>query len=281
MRLDQYVAQYWPEYSRAVWQKYIEAGYVSVNGEVVTSSKKTLGEDDEVTVDIPAPTDYSEHTLPVIFENDDVIVINKPSGVLTHSKGAVNEEFTVADFVRERMTEPEDTNRPGIVHRLDRATSGIIIAAKNSAAKHHLQKQFQDRKAKKEYIAITRGIPKHPKASVDIPIERNPKEPSQFRVGTNGKPAHTDYEVIAHNDRFSVISLRPTTGRTHQLRVHLEYLGTPIVGDDIYDGGKSPIGRLALHARSLEITLPGGKRETFIAELPEDFAAAVEKISHG
>lgn len=281
MRLDQYVAQYWPEYSRAVWQKYIEAGYVSVNGEVVTSSKKALGEDDEVTVNIPAATDYSEHTLPIIFENDDVIVINKPSGVLTHSKGAVNEEFTVADFMRERMTEPEDTNRPGIVHRLDRATSGVIIAAKNSAAKHHLQKQFQDRKAKKEYIAITRGIPKHPKAAIDIPIERNPKEPSKFRVGTNGKSAHTDYEVVAQNDRFSVVSLRPTTGRTHQLRVHLEYLGTPIVGDEVYGGGKSPIGRLALHARSLEITLPGGKRETFVAELPDDFAQAVENISRG
>lgn len=278
MRLDQYVAQYWPEYSRSVWQKYIESGYVSVNGEVVTSPKKQLGEDDEVTVNIPEATDYSEHTLPVIFENDDVIVINKPSGVLTHSKGAVNEEFTVADFMREHMTEREDTNRPGIVHRLDRATSGIIIAAKNSAAKHHLQKQFQDRKAKKEYLAITRGIPTHPKAAIDIPIERNPKEPSQFRVGASGKSAHTDYEVIGQNERFAVLSLRPTTGRTHQLRVHLEYMGTPILGDDVYGGGKSPIGRLALHARSLEITLPGGERKTFTAEPPEDFQQAIGKI---
>lgn len=281
MRLDQYVAQYWPEYSRAMWQKYIEAGYVRVNGEVVTSSKKSLGEDDEVTVHIPAATDYSEKTLPVIFENDDVIVMNKPSGVLTHSKGAVNEEFTVADFVRTRMSEPEDTNRPGIVHRLDRATSGVIIAAKHSAAKHHLQKQFQDRKAKKQYIAITRGIPKLPTAAIDIPIERNPKEPSKFRVGTNGKSAHTEYEVIDHNERFAVISLKPSTGRTHQLRVHMEYLGTPIVGDEIYGGGKSPIGRLALHAKSLEITLPGGERKTFVAELPEDFQAAVEAITRG
>ncbi len=280
MRLDQYVAQYWPEYSRSVWQKYIEAGYVQVNGVVETSPKKQLGEDDEVSVHVPEETDYSAHELPIIFENDDVIVINKPSGVLTHSKGAVNEEFTVADFVRGKMTEPEDNNRPGIVHRLDRATSGVIITAKHPAAKPHLQKQFQDRKAKKEYIAITRGIPKHPKAAIDIPIERNPKEPSQFRVGASGKPAHTDYEVIAHSDRFSVISLKPTTGRTHQLRVHLEYLGTPIVGDNVYGGGKSPIGRLALHARSLEITLPGGKRETFIAELPDDFAQVVENISH-
>lgn len=279
MRLDQYVAQYWPEYSRATWQKYIEAGYVKVNGEVITSSKKTLGEDDEVTVLVPAATDYSAETLPVIFENDDVIVMNKPSGVLTHSKGAVNEEFTVADFVHGKMTEPDDTNRPGIVHRLDRATSGIIIAAKNATAKHHLQKQFQDRKAKKEYIAIVRGAPKHPQAAIDIPIERNPKEPSRFRVGMNGKSAHTEYEVIGHNDRFSVVSLKPTTGRTHQLRVHLAYIGTPILGDDVYEGGKSPIGRLALHARSLEITLPGGERRTFVAEPPDDFQAAIKAIT--
>ncbi len=245
---------------------------------VESSPKKLLGEDDEVTVHVPEATDYSTHELPVIYEDDDVIVINKPSGVLTHSKGAVNEEFTVADFVRGKMTEPEDTNRPGIVHRLDRATSGVIIAAKHSAAKHHLQKQFQDRKAKKEYIAITRGVPKHPVAAIDLPIERNPKEPSKFRVGSNGKSAHTEYEVLAHNDRISVISLKPTTGRTHQLRVHLEYLGTPIAGDDVYGGGKSSIGRLALHARSLEITLPGGQRQTFVAEPPTDFQAAIEAI---
>lgn len=278
MRLDQYVAQYWPEYSRSVWQKYIEAGYVQVNGVVESSPKKLLGEDDEVTVHVPETMDYSTQELPVIYEDADVVVINKPSGVLTHSKGAVNEEFTVADFVRSKMTEPEDTNRPGIVHRLDRATSGVIIAAKHPAAKHHLQKQFQDRKAKKEYIAITRGIPKHLKATIDLPIERNPKEPSKFRVGASGKSAHTEYKVLAHNDRFSVISLKPTTGRTHQLRVHLEYLGTPIAGDDVYGGGKSQIGRLALHARSLEITLPGGQRQTFVAELPADFQTALEAI---
>lgn len=239
-----------------------------------------MGEDDEVTVDIPAAIDYSAHTLPVIFENDDVIVINKPSGVLTHSKGAMNEEFTVADFVRGKMTEPEDTNRPGIVHRLDRATSGVMIAAKHTAAKHYLQKQFQDRRAKKEYLALTRGIPKHFRAAIDIPIERNPKEPSKFRAGPNGKPAHTDYEVLAHNDRFAVIRLNPQTGRTHQLRVHLKYIGTPIAGDQQYGGGKSPVDRLALHACSLEITLPGGTRKVFEAEVPAEFRAAIRMIQH-
>src|SRR5687768_13231876 len=150
MRLDSYLAQYWPEFSRSQWQKYVTAGYVHVNGVVQTSSKYSLGEDDEVTTHVPDRPDYSKSELPVIFENDDVIVINKPVGVLTHAKGAVADEFTVADFVRGHMSEPDDTNRPGIVHRLDRGTSGIIIAAKNAEAKRHLQKQFQDRKAKKE-----------------------------------------------------------------------------------------------------------------------------------
>lgn len=280
MRLDAYLAQYWPEYSRSQWQKYVEAGYVQVNGKVETSAKQTLGEDDEVTTHIPTTPDFADQELPVIYENDDVIVINKPVGVLTHAKGAVSEEFTVADFVRRRMSEPDDTNRPGIVHRLDRGTSGIIIAAKNSEAKRHLQKQFQDRKAKKEYLAIVSGRLKHDKARIELPIERNPKAPASFRVGASGKAAVTDYEVITSNGKYSVVSLRPVTGRTHQLRVHLHEIGTPILGDTLYDGAKSPIDRLCLHARSLEITLPGGERRIFTAEPPVDFAELMSEVGH-
>lgn len=281
MRLDAYLAQYWPEYSRSQWQKYITAGYVQVNGSVETSAKRTLGEDDEVTTHVPDQPDFSDDMLPIIFENDDVIVINKPPNVLTHVKGAVSEEFTVADFVRRHMTEPDETNRPGIVHRLDRGTSGIIIAAKNSVAKRHLQKQFQDRKAKKEYIAVVAGRPKHEKARIELPIERNPKAPASFRVGAGGKSAVTDYEVVAANDKYSVISLRPVTGRTHQLRVHLHELGTPIVGDTLYGGAKSPIDRMCLHAKSLEITLPGGDRRTFTAEPPADFTDLINSVTNG
>jgi 23S rRNA pseudouridine1911/1915/1917 synthase len=172
VRLDQYVAEYWPEYSRSQWQKYIAAGYVTINGEIVTSPKVPLGEDDEVKVDLPTATDYSEHTLPVIYEDDNVCVINKPAGVLTHSKGAVNEEFTVAEFIRPHSTDSQENNRPGIVHRLDRDTSGVIIVAKNGETKGMLQKQFQDRRAKKTYIAVVDGSPKHAEAKIDLPIER-------------------------------------------------------------------------------------------------------------
>ena len=279
MRLDQYVAQYWPEYSRSVWQKYIATGYVRVNDAIITSTKYELGEDDEVTVHIPEEPDYSASELPIIYEDDHVLVLNKPAGVLTHAKGEVAEEFTVADFVRLRMTEKDTTNRPGIVHRLDRDTSGIIICAKDSETKGKLQKQFQDRKAHKTYLAIVRGTPKKLAATLDLPIERNPKKPSTHRVGVNGKSAVTRYEVLGTNGTYSVVRLHPETGRTHQLRVHMAYIGTPIVGDRLYGTEKSPINRLCLHAEQLEITIPTSRRETFVAAPPEDFQALMDRIN--
>ena len=279
MRLDQYVAQFWPEHSRSVWQKYIAAGHVLVNGTVETSAKFMLGEDDEVTVCAPDQPDFTDQTLPVVYEDEHVLVINKPSGVLTHAKGELLDEFTAADFVKSRMTEPEEGNRPGIVHRLDRDTSGILIAAKDSSTKHLLQKQFQDRKAHKTYLAVVSGVPKQLKATIDLPIERDPKKPSIHRVGPNGKQATTAYEVIGSNDRMSVIRLKPVTGRTHQLRVHMAYIGTPIVGDKLYGSSKSPIDRLCLHAESLEITIPPSRREQFYAKPPNDFKTLMERVS--
>lgn len=280
MRLDAYMAEFWPEYSRSTWQKYIEMGLVEVNSAIVTSVKYQLGEDDVVTVKTLPVVSFDEQTLPVVYEDDHVVVINKPVGVLTHAKGALTEEFSVAEFVRPRMTEKDDTNRPGIVHRLDRATSGIIICAKDGEAKKLLQKQFQDRKAHKTYIAVVKGTPKHPEAKIDLPIGRNPKAPSSFRVDAKGKPAVTTYKTLASNGTYGVLELKPQTGRTHQLRVHLAYIGCPIVGDTLYNGGKSPISRMCLHAKELEITIPNSQRETFVAPLPDDFAAFVKDISY-
>lgn len=280
MRLDAYMAAFWPEYSRSVWQKYIEMDLVEVNGAVVTSVKHQLGEDDVVTVKTLPVASFDEQTLPVVYEDDHVLVINKPAGVLTHAKGALTEEFSVAEFVRPKMNEPDETNRPGIVHRLDRATSGIIIVAKDGATKRLLQKQFQDRKAHKTYLAVVKGTPKHPEAKIDLPIGRNPKAPSSFRVDAKGKPAVTTYKVLAGNGIYSVLELKPQTGRTHQLRVHLAYIGCPIVGDTLYDGGKSPIGRMCLHAAELEITIPTSTRKTFAVPLPEDLKRFAKEIGY-
>ncbi|MEI9914151.1 MAG: RluA family pseudouridine synthase [Candidatus Saccharibacteria bacterium] len=207
-------------------------------------------------------------SIPVIYENDDLIVINKPIGVLSHSKGAFNPEATVATWMEDKYKD-EKNERSGIVHRLDRLTSGIMITSKTDEATKWLQKQFSTRKVKKTYIAIVSGHLSHPQAIIDLPIERNPKAPQSFRVGAGGKSALTEYTVLDTNDKFSLIELRPTTGRTHQLRVHLAHLGHPIVGDNIYKG--KPADRMYLHAKSLEITLPNKERKTFEAPLPKEF----------
>ena len=273
MRLDIYCAQYWPEQSRSTWQKLIKNGSVRVNGEVVDSPKYELGEDDYVQAEQPKTPDYSEQSLPVVYEDDNVIVINKPVGVLAHSKGALNDEFTVADFFRSRTTYHLDTNRPGIIHRLDRDTSGIMIGAKTPEAGRLLAKQFQDKKAKKIYQAVLDGIPKEPKAVLDLPIGRNPKHPSQFRVDAGGKSAETYYEIEQTGKTRSLARLEPRTGRTHQLRVHMAYIGTPIRGDVVYGKAAS---RLFLHARSLEITIAPGTRKTFTAPVPDEFLQEID-----
>jgi 23S rRNA pseudouridine1911/1915/1917 synthase len=267
-RLDVELAERYPEISRSTWQKHIKAGHISVNGEVLSSTKQDIVKSDDIAVSIPAASDFSGDSLPIIYIDDNVIVINKPIGVLSHSKGAMNDEFTVADFFSRYSTYNADTNRPGIVHRLDRDTSGVMIGARNLETATMLQKQFADRKTKKTYVAIVDGIPKSPKAQIDLPIGRNPSAPSTFRVDVKGKAALTTYEVLAENGKIALVKLAPRTGRTHQLRVHMKYIGTPIKGDKVY--GKES-DRLYLHAGSLEITIPTSDRQTFTAPLPQAF----------
>lgn len=274
IRLDQEVARRYGEYSRSTVQKYIKAGYVSVNGQSATSTKQEVTENDEIALVPPTPTDTSDKELPIIYIDDNVIVVNKPAGVLTHSKGALNDEFTVADFFRRYTTNALDTTRPGIVHRLDRDTSGVIIGARNDEAAAMLKKQFADRTTKKQYTAVIDGTPKLDTAMIDLPIGRNPSAPSKFRVDSKGKPALTAYEVVRSNGVQSLVELRPKTGRTHQLRVHMQYIGTPIAGDRVY-GAQDSAKRLCLHAHTLELTIPGSERKVFVAEPPKLFEEMV------
>lgn len=269
-RLDLELAARYPELSRSTWQKHIKAGHVTVNGVEQLSPKLDISANDAIAVAIPDATDFSDSELPIIFIDDNVIVINKPVGVLTHSKGALNDEFTVADFFRRYSTYNIDTNRPGIVHRLDRDTSGVMIGARNPETAEMLQKQFADRKTKKAYSAVIDGIPKNNSAVIDLPIGRNPSAPSTFRVDAKGKDAQTSYDILESNGTYSLVELRPKTGRTHQLRVHMSYLNTPIHGDRVY--GKAA-DRLYLHAHTLEITIPHGDRQTFTVPIPDSFKA--------
>ncbi len=273
-RLDQEVVSRYPDYSRSTVQKYIKAGYVELNGTVVTTPKQEVTENDDIALTIPAQTDTSDLELPILYLDDNVIVVNKPVGVLTHSKGALNDEFTVADFFRRYTTNALDTNRPGIVHRLDRDTSGVIIGARNDETATLLKKQFADRTTKKQYTAVVDGIPKLDKAMIDLPIGRNPSAPSTFRVDSKGKDAITTYEVLKSGEKRALIELRPKTGRTHQLRVHMQYIGTPIAGDRVY-GNKKSADRLCLHAHTLEITVPQSTRKVFTAPVPKEFEELV------
>lgn len=267
-RLDSELADRNPGTSRSTWQKHIKAGHISVNGEVQLSPKAAITDADNIAIDTPDATDYSEQELPIIYLDDNVIVINKPIGVLTHAKGALNDEFTVGEFFRRYCTYNADSNRPGIVHRLDRDTSGVMIGARNEATATMLQKQFADRKTKKTYIAIVVGAPKNDTARIELPIGRNPSAPSTFRVDAKGKSAITDYKVLHATDKLSMLELRPYTGRTHQLRVHTAYMNTPILGDRVYGVAAD---RLYLHAKQLEITIPVSDRRVFEAPLPPEF----------
>ena len=257
-----------PSISRSLWQKYIKAGYISVNQRVVTAPKFEVDETDEIVVKLPEQEQVSAE-LPVLYEDDDVMVVNKPSGLLTHAKGGLSTEPTVAEIIRPKTSFASDTDRPGIVHRLDRDTSGVLIIAKTADAATHLQRQFAQRTTKKTYLAVTDGVPKLAAAKIDLPIGRNPSAPSTFRVDPNGKPAQTTYRVLTSTDNQALIELNPTTGRTHQLRVHMAYLNAPILGDRVY--GKPNASRLMLHAHQLEITLPSGERKTFEAAVPSVF----------
>lgn len=270
VRLDKELAVRFPELSRSTIQKYIKAGYVQVGGRTITKTSTDVSDMASIALTLPEKQDTSEDTLPILYIDDNVIVVNKPVGVLTHSKGVMNDEFTVAEFFRRYTTHGLETNRPGIVHRLDRDTSGVIIGARNDETAALLKKQFADRTVKKQYAAVVDGVPKLTKAIIDVPIARNPSAPSTFRVDPKGKPALTAYEVVASNGRQSLVELKPKTGRTHQLRVHMRYINTPIAGDRIYGSAQSS-PRLCLHAHTLELTLPGSHRHTFTASVPALF----------
>lgn len=273
-RLDQRVISLFPAMSRAYAVRLVGDGKVRLNGKVVLKAGHKLMPGDSVIVDYDpaAEPDVPVIELETLYEDDDCVVINKPAGLLTHSKGALNPEATVASWLRGRIN-GLGGERGGIVHRLDRATSGVMVCAKNPAALAWLQKQFSNRRVKKSYAAVVSGRLRPAAALIDLPIMRNPKKPQTFRVSSNGKPSSTAYQVITENKDETLLELKPATGRTHQLRVHLRHLGHPIVGDILYDG--KPADRLYLHAHQLELTLPNRQRRVFTVPIPDSFTERV------
>ncbi len=266
-RTDKLLAEQLPQFPRAALAKLFDKELVWLNDKITKPGMK-VREGDVLKADLsPLDIKIDDIELPIIYEDDNVLVVDKPSGVISHARGRYFDEPSVASFVRQKTGQKGE--RSGIVHRLDRATSGIMICAKNQETLSFLQKQFSQRKVKKTYMAIIEGSMPSEEGLIDMPIGRNPKVPATFHVAEDGKNALTRYRTIAKENGLTLLEMSPETGRTHQLRVHLTELQHPIVGDNLYKGKEA--SRLMLHAASLEITIPGGERMVFTAPLPLEF----------
>ena len=272
-RLDKVLVELFPDYNRSTLQTFIKSGYVLVNEKPALKPNTLIEKDAKIELNLPEELvneDLKKAAIEkmrpkTIFEDENVLVLDKPSGLLSMSKGEYSAEPTLEDYGL-------------LVHRLDRDTSGVVILGKNEKTQKMLRKQFQDRKAHKTYYAIVEGRPKLDSAMIDLPMSRNIKHPTTFVVDANGKPAQTYYKVISSNEKYSLLELRPTTGRTHQLRVHLKYLGTPILGDRVYGTANPDTNlRLFLHAKTLDITIPKSKRVTIESPLPKEFDEVLNK----
>lgn len=277
-RLDHLMVEKYPEYNRSTLQKFIKEGFVTVAGVEVKKPNSLQEKTAKIVLTLPIQSPLRQEISPVvIYEDANVKVVNKPSGLLSMGKG----EF---------CTEPTLEHFGLLVHRLDRGTSGVVILAKNEPTQVMLRNQFKDRKAHKVYYAVVKGRPKLDAAKLDLPISRNYNHHATFQVDPNGKPSVTYYKVLKTNGDLSLLELRPVTGRTHQLRVHLKYIGTPILGDHVYGVGPETVAnrseskisddkRLFLHAKQLEITIPGqtpeanNERKIFEAPVPPEFFA--------
>lgn len=270
-RADLFIADKYPEFTRSSLGGLFDRQLVQIEKKPAKAGHK-VKEGEKISVDDRLlKLGVKDIKMPIVYQDDDVIAINKPAGILTHSKGGLNMEPTVASFISSRIADINlNGNRAGIVHRLDRGTSGIIITAKTAEAQKWLQKQFSTRKVKKTYDAVVEGVLEPKSAIIEVPIGRNPKRPQTFRADAGGKAASTTYKVsktfTKNGQQYSLVELTPKTGRTHQLRVHLAHIKHPIVGDVVYGGsGKE----MQLHASELEITLPNGKRMVFKAPMPK------------
>ncbi len=288
-RVDRFVGESLPELSRAQAQRLIKQGRVRVDGALPRKTGMLLfgGETIEVHIPAPQPGKLQPENIPldVIFENGDVLVVNKPAGMVVHP-AAGHASGTLVHAALAHAPEMEGVGgekRPGLVHRLDKNTSGIIILAKNDRAHRMLQAQFRLRQAHKIYLALTDGHPPTPQGRIEAPIGRDPAHRKRMAVVPphKGRPALSEYRTLQRFAAHSLLEVRILTGRTHQIRVHLAFLGCPVVGDTVYGRRKPtlPLSRHFLHAFRLTLTLPGEEiPRTFEAPLPPDLQAVLGRL---
>ena len=281
LRVDRYVSDVLGVCSRSqLKQREVE---VSINGKPAKLSRQVKGGDSlTVRYSPPEPSAIEPEpvTLDILYEDNDVIVINKPAGMVVHPAQG-NRHGTLMQGLLYYVAGLQSAydahalaDRPGIVHRLDKDTSGVIVTAKSPAAHEFLAKQFRLRRTVKIYLAVVKGGPRSRVGNVEATLSRDPDNRKRFAVTAGkGKPSLTRYRVLARNQEHALLRLRPETGRTHQLRVHMKHIGCPILGDPLYSrqGGASSNTGLMLHAFRLTIEIPDGSTHTFTAPLPERF----------
>jgi 23S rRNA pseudouridine1911/1915/1917 synthase len=278
-RLDMVLVRNLPNLSRSKIQALIKAGRVTLRSKSVRSNDEVQPGDIFVVEEEPPrpPAGARPENIPleILHEDDDLLVVNKPAGMVVHL-GAGHEEGTLVNALlhhSSKLSSGSEEHRPGIVHRLDKETSGCIVVAKNDRTHAALSEQFANRMVKKTYLAVVRGRPRHTKGTVDLAIGRHPVQRQKMtpRRAPSGREAVTDYEVLATHESYSLVACLPHTGRTHQIRVHLQHLGHPIAGDPLY-GKRDTFERHLLHAWQLEFTHPrSGEIMQFKAPLPTDF----------
>jgi len=279
-RLDKVLVAHLPQFSRSRLQALIKDGCVRVAGSAASKSGQIVEPGQQVQVHIPPPepSELEPEAIPldIIFENSDLMVINKPAGMVVHPSAG----HSTGTLVHAALAHAPDLQgiggekRPGIVHRLDKETSGLIIVAKNDRSHQWLQDQFRLRKVQKVYLALVDGAPPTPEGRIEAAIARDPSHRKRMAIvpDDRGRESVTEYRTRETFTEHTLIEAHPLTGRTHQIRLHLAFLGTPIVGDTVYGRRKSsiPLGRHFLHAARLSIQLPGEEQpRTFEAGLPE------------
>ncbi|MBY6271349.1 MAG: RluA family pseudouridine synthase [Bacillaceae bacterium] len=288
MRIDKLLAGLDGEYSRSQIQDWITEGRVSVNGKVVKANYR-VQEGDRIEWTVPEPEILDVRPEPmdldIYYEDQDVIVVNKPRGMVVHpSPGHLN--GTLVNGLLAHCRDLSGINgvlRPGIVHRIDKDTSGLLMAAKNDFSHEHLARQLENKTVLRKYKAIVHGVIPHDYGTIDAPIGRDPKDRQSMAVVDSGKPAVTHFRVIERFDKYTLVECELETGRTHQIRVHMKYIGHPVAGDPKYGPKRTlPIDGQALHAGVLGFAHPRtGEFLTFEAPLPEDFERLLNGLRAG
>lgn len=293
-RIDKFLAAEIPDRSRAHLQKLIKDGQITVLGTTVKPSYQlTVGDIVVARVPREAEAELVPEPMPldVIYEDDDVVAINKPAGMVVHPAPG-HQAGTLVNALLAHFPElagladgEESSARwPGIVHRLDKQTSGLILVAKHETARRFLQRQFKQRKVEKTYVALVEGQLQPSHGIIDAPIGRDPRRRQRMAVRhRGGRPAQTVYHLIKYLNDCSLLSVQPITGRTHQIRVHFAAIDHPVVGDHVYGYRRRRPGvrRQFLHARKLALTLPSGETREFVAPLPADLRQTLMDLAGG